>query len=301
MNNLSKINKIYEFVCDIYEKDLQFHVQRFSNNSRPKFTDQQTMTMYIYCTACEKRLTIRDMYDFTRIYLSDVFVNLPSYVAICNRIARLAPAFKALFEHVTKLNIEQEQELELFSLMDSFPIITCSSKRSAKVAREIVNKGYCSTKSMHYYGVKIHALARHKSGTIPLPESIVVTPASEHDGNVFKANWCNLNNRIYFADKIYQDSLYQSIIKTEYNSELLSPVKYPAYTPLEIKLRNKAADDLYSRAVSSIRQPIESLFNWLIETTNIQRASKIRSTNGLLSFIFGKLAAVFLIRKFFKP
>lgn len=39
MNNLSKITKIYEFVCDIYEKDLQFLVQGFSNNSRPKLTD----------------------------------------------------------------------------------------------------------------------------------------------------------------------------------------------------------------------------------------------------------------------
>ena len=301
MNNHSKINKIYEFVCNVYEKDLQFHVQRFSNNSRPKFSDQQTMTMYIYCTACEKRLTIRDMYDFTHTYLSDVFVNLPSYVAICNRIARLAPAFVALYEHIAKLNIESEEYLEEFSLMDSMPIVTCSGKRQGKVAREITNKGYCSTKSMYFYGVKLHALAYHKSGTLPIPESMIVSPASENDLNVFRDSWNDLYNRILVADKIYQDAGNESFILDKYNSRLLSPVKYPRGVEQETKQRNRAADDLYNRSVSSIRQPIESLFNWLIERTNIQRASKVRSAAGLISFIFGKLAAAFLLFKFFKP
>ena len=31
------------------------------------------------------------------------------------------------------------------------------------------------------------------------------------------------------------------------------------------KQRNKAYNNLFSKAVSSVRQPIESLFNWLIE------------------------------------
>jgi len=43
----------------------------------------------------------------------------------------------------------------------------------------------------------------------------------------------------------------------------------------------KAGYDLYSRAVSSVRQPIESLFNRIIEKTDIQRTSKVRSTIGL--------------------
>lgn len=300
VNNLSKINKIYEFVCSEYENNLQYHVQRFSNNKQPKFTDQQTMTMYIYCTAYEKRLTIRDMYDFTRTYLSDFFINLPSYVAICNRITRLAPAFEALFKCVAQQNMSQK-ELGSFSLMDSLPIITCSGKRRAKVAREVVDKGYCSTKSMYYYGVKLHALAYHKKGTLPVPESIVVTPASESDLNVFRDNWSQLYQRAFFADKIYQDANNQYSISTKCNSELLSPIKYSRGVSEQIKLRNKASDELFNRAVSTVRQPIESLFNWLIEHTNIQRASKVRSTAGLIAFVFGKLAAVILVFEIFKP
>ena len=34
------------------------------------------------------------------------------------------------------------------------PIITCSGKRKAKVATEITDKGYNSTKKMYYYGLK---------------------------------------------------------------------------------------------------------------------------------------------------
>ena len=37
--------------------------------------------------------------------------------------------------------------------------------------------------------------------------------------------------------------------------------------------------------------PIESLFNGLEEKTGIQRASKVRSYNGLLVHVFGRLAA----------
>jgi hypothetical protein len=55
-----------------------------------------------------------------------------------------------------------------------------------------------------------------------------------------------------------------------------------------------AADDLYSHADSSVRQPIEYFFNWLIENTDIQRASKVRSTKGLLVHVFGKLAVAFI-------
>ena len=74
------------------------------------------------------------------------------------------------------------------------------------------------------------------------------------------------------------------------------------YTPVKAvkgqtewgKQFKKAADDLFSKAVSKIRQPIEALFNWLIEKTDFQRAGKVRSTKGLLVHVFGKIAAAFI-------
>jgi len=75
---------------------------------------------------------------------------------------------------------------------------------------------------------------------------------------------------------------------------MLTPVKGVKGKLEAIKQRDKAANNLLSKAVSTIRQPIEFLFNWLIVKTDIQRASKVRSTNGLLVHVFGKIAAAFI-------
>ena len=48
------------------------------------------------------------------------------------------------------------------------------------------------------------------------------------------------------------------------NSIMLTPIKDIKGQPDELKQRDKAYNDLFSKAVSSVRKPIESLFNWLI-------------------------------------
>ena len=75
---------------------------------------------------------------------------------------------------------------------------------------------------------------------------------------------------------------------------MLTPVKEVKGMSDEIRHRIKAADDLFSTAVSRIRQPMEALFNWLIEKADIQKASKVRSTKGLLVHAFGRLAAAYI-------
>ena len=62
----------------------------------------------------------------------------------------------------------------------------------------------------------------------------------------------------------------------------------------EEKQRNKAADELYSAAVSSAREPVEAFYSWLINKTTIQRAQKCRSTAKLLMHTLGKLAIAFI-------
>ena len=75
---------------------------------------------------------------------------------------------------------------------------------------------------------------------------------------------------------------------------MMTPVKAVKGECQEIRNRDKAFNDLYSKAVSKVRQPIESLFNWLIEKTGIQKASKVRSTKGLLIHLFGRIASAFI-------
>jgi hypothetical protein len=58
------------------------------------------------------------------------------------------------------------------------PIITCSGKCSGKVAREITNKGFCSTKGIYYYVLKLHLQGFRCIGKLPHLEQILVTPVS---------------------------------------------------------------------------------------------------------------------------
>jgi len=53
-------------------------------------------------------------------------------------------------------------------------------------------------------------------------------------------------------------------------------------------------DGAYSSAISSVKQAIESLHNWSIQKTNIQLASKVRSSAGLTALIFVGIACAFL-------
>jgi hypothetical protein len=50
-------------------------------------------------------------------------------------------------------------------------------------------------------------------------------------------------------------------------------------------------EQLWSPAVSRVRQPIASFCNWLEERPGIQIASNVRSLNGLLVHVYGRLTA----------
>ncbi len=288
-----KLISIYLYICDIYDSNLRSLCERFSNNNQPDFTDQEIMTIYLYAMHVEQRLKIKQIHQYASDHLRSWFPLLPSYVAYNTRINRLSEAFRHLSELVLSGYRPDDCDLDA-SLIDSLPIITCSGKRIPSVARELTDKGYCSTKSMYYFGLKLHALAYHRPNHLPFPENIVITPASEHDLNVHRQNWSNIPNRTFYGDKIYCDAELLKDMESSCNSRILTPVKAVKNQPEVLRQRDKAANDIYSRAVSSVRQPIESLFNWIIEKTDIQRASKVRSTKGLLVHVFGRIAAAFI-------
>jgi len=292
-----KLISIYLYICDIYDSHLKSVCERFSNNNQPYFTDQEVMTIYLFTMHVEQRLKIKQIHQYASDYLRSWFPLLPSYVAFNTRLNRLSEAFRYLSELLVSGYCPVDCDMKS-SLMDSLPIITCSGKRNPSVAKELTDKGYCSTKSMYYYGLRLHALAFYRPSHMPFPENIVLTPASENDLNVHKQHWSNIPNRTFYGDKIYHDSELVKDMEKNYNSKILIPVKAVQNQPDLLRYRDKAANDLYSRAVSRIRQPIESLFNWIIEKTDIQRASKVRSTKGLLVHVFSRIAAAFIFLVF---
>jgi hypothetical protein len=289
----TKLVEIFFYVSDSYEKELKFSCERFSNNSCPEFTDQEIMTVYLFCISQEQRTKIKQIYNFANDYLRSWFPKLPSYAAFNNRINRLSEAFRLL----TASLLQTHQPLDCFtqeSLLDSLPVITCSGKRVGKVAPELTEKGYCSTKSMYYFGLKLHALAFRRENQLPFPEQLLITAASENDLNVFRNAWSTIDNRTFFGDKIYHDHDFFERLYVTRNAVMMTPVKAIKGQSEWEKQQDRAANDLFSKAVSKVRQPIEGWFNWLIEKTDFQRASKVRSAKGLLVHVFGKLAAAFI-------
>lgn len=123
----------------------------------------------------------------------------------------------------------------------------------------------------------------------------MLSSAAENDLTVLKTEAVDsLTSRNIFADKIYSDFPFWEEKQKSQGLCMLTPVKAIKGEEPVITQREKAARDLFLTAVSKIRQPIESLFNWINEKTNIQRAMKVRSTPGLLIHTMGKIAIAFI-------
>ena len=276
--------KLYCAVSEYNVTILAAHAQRQSNNFRPKFTDEECIATFIWGIYNQK-FTVKACNKFIEDYYSDWFPNLPSYQAYNHRVCYLADSLMALADALI-----QDRGLDVSHtdfVLDSLPIIVASHRRrfKAKAAQEICSIGYCSTKKIHYYGAKLHSLAQCNHKAMPCLASLMVTDASTHDLTAAKQILSDVCNIRLFGDLAYFTKDWHSQMRTDNNVCIITPIK-----------RKQGQKKLFywqrtfSAAVSSIRQTIESFFNWLIEKTNIQKASKVRSPSGFLAFIFARVA-----------
>ncbi len=121
-----------------------------------------------------------------------------------------------------------------------------------------------------------------------------LTPASQNDLAVLKPVLDQLAGKSVLADKAYADKPLNQKLMDLQDTFIYTPVKLVKGQSLWQRQFDRAADELWSTAVSRIRQPIESLFNWLNEKTGLQDASKVRATQGLIVHTFGALATALL-------
>lgn len=291
-----KLIELYFYVCEIYAEELKAHCFRHTKNQAvPAFTDEELLTTYLFSVAYDKKLGVKDIYMHIYNYWLSYFPDLPSYQAYNRRLNQLTSVFPVLIEHLLQKYTTDTQARQLIALTDSMPIITCSGSRKGKVASHLCDKGYNATKKMYFYGVKLHGIGLYTPKQLPMMNRLQIGPASEHDLEAQRELLKLMADRVVFADKAFCDGELQAYFK-ERGGELVAPIKYKRGQLESDKQRHRAADELYSKAISRIRQPIESFFNWLIEHTDIQRASKVRSFNGLLVHVFGKIAAVLVKR-----
>ncbi|HEY6435946.1 MAG TPA: transposase [Ignavibacteriaceae bacterium] len=297
MKELSLI-QLYYYLCNHYNTELHCYSQRFSPNSSPnnqKITDEELLCIYFYCRRYENKHKKSEIYDYAIRYMQSWFPDLPNYANFNHRINTLHSAILALTALVLQ-DIQDSDRIKNISadivLVDAFPIMLCSGKRQGKVAREIADKSYCATKGVYYHGVKMHTVVQKVEKKLPLIDFISITPASENDLTAFKPILPQLVNKAVFADKAYVDRPLNEQLMKGQNTFIYTPVKLTKGETEQQRQFKKAADDLFSTAVSRVRQPIESLFNWINEHTGLQNASKIRATNALFVHIFGAIITV---------
>jgi hypothetical protein len=279
----NQLIQLYVWVCTSYDKHSVLKIQRLSNNHQPIFTDQELLTIYLF-GHLQGHFLQRRIYDYMAQHWFTWFPDLPSYQAFNYRLNQLSPCFALLLEDLlSELATGTPQTTDY--VLDSLPIILAKGSRAdaAKVAKEVANKGYCSTKKLFYHGVKLHLCGRRRLKQLPLPQALALTAASVHDLAAFRQEMEAPAFGALFADKAYKDEATKSEL-AKHQVELCTPDKC-----LRGQEKEAAYNSLWSRFVSAMRQPIESLFNWLIQRSGIQEASKVRSTNGLLVHCYGKL------------
>ena len=278
--------KLYCAVCD-NSSTIEAVMQRQSNNFRPQFTDEECITVYLWGIS-QRRFEQKTIYEYTKNHLLEWFPKLPSYQAFSDRLNRLAPAFQALAEYwLDMIGVNLAERLDY--IVDSCPIILAKGPRSghARVASELCEKSYNSSRKEWYYGIKLHAIVVRIPGCLPIPVSLMASGAAQHDLPAAKQivdDYASLKPGRLYADKAYIDAGWAQSLLKNHAIELLTPRKKRKDDVL-------ISGDTFSTFVSSLRQPVECFFNWLNRLTDIQSASLVRSLSGLLSHVFGRVAA----------
>jgi len=292
MNWQSELISLYLLICKAYKSNLFAYCERRTNYANLGFTDE-VITIFIH-GVLNKRRTLKEIYEETKRYLLAWFPKLPSYTAFVQRINRLQDVFVPLLEWL-QAQLPPSFLSGTHQLMDSMPIIMAQQGRrfTATVAPELAtSNGYCASKRLYDYGVKLSVVGCYRKGNLPIPTSVGLMNAGLGDRKIYEQILPELSGDV-FADKAYQKD----------NCPVLSEAAVVLHTPVKKQKGQPvldAADRLLSSAISSLRQPIESFFNWLEEKTSIQKASKVRSSPGLIVHVFGRMAAAFfsLLRQY---
>ena len=119
---------------------------------------------------------------------------------------------------------------EMTYVVDSCPIIPAKQRKSshAKIAPELCDKGYNSSKDEYYYGVKLHTFATWHTGTLPTACAMMVSRASDHDLPIARQimdAYCPFRCGTLYADKAYIDEDWEIVLDRDYSVRIFTPRK----------------------------------------------------------------------------
>ena len=287
----NQLIQLYVLVCHIYDTRATTCFQRLSNNAKPAFTDQELVTIYLF-GQLQGVFEKKAMHKLIANYWRAFFPALPAYQTFVARLNQLEPTFHTIGSYFKQM-LKDSFDPEIDRLIDSLPVMLARGGHAcaARVARDVADVGYCASKRTYFHGVRLQTIAKRRRGRLPLPQHIWLREGSCHDLRSVREQEVDLPNSSLIGDKAYLDPTFQEQLAAQ-QTTLYAPRKKPKGTELS------ATEKYYNRMVSRLRQPIESFFKWLIDQTDIQRAGRVRSTQGLMVHCFGKLNVAFYLLVF---
>jgi transposase len=254
-----QLTEIYYFVDEALKSRPQFANWRESNNSTPRFTDAEVMTIalmqgYFGCP------TLRQTYQLVKANAGRAFPHLCSYKQWIRRLHALSPLIGLM---VLVSSARPGQEMRLF-LMDSKPIPLCHPLRHGRV-RLLREDGawFGKTRKGWFFGFKLHAIVNH----LGLVIGLVLTPANIDDRDAVPALAWATDGGCCLADWGYRSRDLQDLLIDEADLLLMTTAQATDKRPL----------------ISSLRERVETTFSQLWDRF-IDRVFS-RSWNGLWNTI----------------
>lgn len=278
----NQLIELYLLACHVYDTRSETCFQRLSNNANPDFTDQELIAIYLF-GHMNDLFEKKAIHKFIDKYWRHYFPRLPSYQTFVARLNQLEQSLQSIGGYLNEL-LAQSRTPYLDHIIDSVPVMLAKGGHAytARVARDVANVGYCASKKMYFHGVRVHAIAQRRFQAMPVPAQVWLREGSCHDLQSVREQAISLPNSALIGDRAFPDPTFQ---------QMLAEQRTTLYVPRK-KLKGRelsTAEKYYNRMVSKLRQPIESFFKWLIDKTDIQRASTVRSSEGLMIHCWGKL------------
>src|SRR5437764_15096572 len=117
----NQLIELYLLACHIYDTRSATCFQRLSNNSKPEFTDQELVTIYLFGHLqglFEKKAIHRLIDKYCRHY----FPQLPAYQTFVARLNQMEQSFQTIGSYLNEL-LSASRTPEVDDIIDSLPVM----------------------------------------------------------------------------------------------------------------------------------------------------------------------------------
>lgn len=141
----NQLIQLYRLVYHIYDTQSETCFQRLSNNSKPVFTDQELIPIYLF-GHLQGRFEKKAIHMLINDYWRPFFPHLPAYQTFVARLNLLEQTFQTIGGYLNH-RLAERRTPEIDHLIDSLPVMLAAGgpAYTAQVARAVASVGYCES------------------------------------------------------------------------------------------------------------------------------------------------------------